>query len=166
MKAAADVRDDMWGWEPTKERVLLVGVGGQKGDERADQYGMEASLAELAQLADTAGLEVVGTVTQRLRAPHPGTYVGKGKLGELRRACGLPSDATNAEASAEEEEEEEEPDDAFFDDDDAFASSDEKNASTSASAFSSDFSVWDERRRSPSGRRFVVTRKSHFLWRR
>ena len=36
MKAAADVRDDMWGWEPTKERVLLVGVGGQKGDERAD----------------------------------------------------------------------------------------------------------------------------------
>ena len=145
MKAAADVRDDMWGWEPTKERVLLVGVGGQKGDERADQYGMEASLAELAQLADTAGLEVVGTVTQRLRAPHPGTYVGKGKLGELRRACGLPSDATNAEASAEEEEEEEEEDDAFFDDDDAFASSDD--AST-------------------SGRRFVVTRKSHFLWRR
>ena len=96
----------MWGWEPTKERVLLVGVGGQKGDERADQYGMEASLAELAQLADTAGLEVVGTVTQRLRAPHPGTYVGKGKLAELRRACGLPSDATKAEASAEEEEEE------------------------------------------------------------
>ena len=142
MKAAADVRDDMWGWEPTKERVLLVGVGGQKGDERADQYGMEASLAELAQLADTAGLEVVGTVTQRLRAPHPGTYVGKGKLGELRRACGLPSDATKAEASAEEEEEEEEPDDAFFDDEDAFASSDD--ASTSASAFSSDFSVWDE----------------------
>ena len=142
MKAAADVRDDMWGWEPTKERVLLVGVGGQKGDERADQYGMEASLAELAQLADTAGLEVVGTVTQRLRAPHPGTYVGKGKLGELRRACGLPSDATKAEASAEEEEEEEEPDDAFFDDDDASASSDDP--STSASAFSSDFSVWDE----------------------
>ena len=141
MKAAADVRDDMWGWEPTKERVLLVGVGGQKGDERADQYGMEASLAELAQLADTAGLEVVGTVTQRLRAPHPGTYVGKGKLGELRRACGLPSDATKAEASAEEEEEEE-PDDAFFDDDDDDGSS--VDASTSASAFSSDFSVWDE----------------------
>ena len=94
MRAAADVRDDMWGWEPTKERVLLVGVGGQKGDEKAGQYGLEASLAELAQLADTAGLEVVGTVTQRLRAPHPGTYVGKGKLAELRRACGLPSDLT------------------------------------------------------------------------
>ena len=138
MKAAADVRDDMWGWEPTKERVLLVGVGGQKGDERADQYGMEASLAELAQLADTAGLEVVGTVTQRLRAPHPGTYVGKGKLGELRRACGLPSDATNAEASAEEEEEEEEEEDDY-----AFASSDDASTASS-SAFSSDFSVWDE----------------------
>jgi len=140
MKAAADVRDDMWGWEPTKERVLLVGVGGQKGDERADQYGMEASLAELAQLADTAGLEVVGTVTQRLRAPHPGTYVGKGKLGELRRACGLPSDATNAEASAEEEEEDEE---GLGFDDDAFASSDDASTASS-SAFSSDFSVWDE----------------------
>jgi len=138
MKAAADVRDDMWGWEPTKERVLLVGVGGQKGDERADQYGMEASLAELAQLADTAGLEVVGTVTQRLRAPHPGTYVGKGKLGELRRACGLPSDATNAEASAEEEEEDEDEDDDY-----AFASSDDASTASS-SAFSSDFSVWDE----------------------
>ena len=134
MKAAADVRDDMWGWEPTKERVLLVGVGGQKGDERADQYGMEASLAELAQLADTAGLEVVGAVTQRLRAPHPGTYVGKGKLGELRRACGLPSDATKVEASADEEVEE-----AFFDDDDDDDASASSDADTDVS-----FSVWDE----------------------
>ena len=132
MKAAADVRDDMWGWEPTKERVLLVGVGGQKGDERADQYGMEASLAELAQLADTAGLEVVGTVTQRLRAPHPGTYIGKGKLGELRRACGLPSDAMKVQASADE---------MFYDDDDDDAS-DDASASAESSEFS--FSVWDE----------------------
>ena len=137
MKAAADVRDDMWGWEPTKERVLLVGVGGQKGDERADEYGMEASLAELAQLADTAGLEVVGTVTQRLRAPHPGTYVGKGKLAELRRACGLPSDATKVEASADEQQD---PEDFFFDDDDVF---DDDDARASSRDFS-DFSVWDE----------------------
>ena len=133
MKAAADVRDDMWGWEPTKERVLLVGVGGQKGDERADQYGMEASLAELAQLADTAGLEVVGAVTQRLRAPHPGTYIGKGKLGELRRACGLPSDATKVQASADE---------MFYDDDDDDDASDDASASAESSEFS--FSVWDE----------------------
>ena len=41
--------------------------------------------------ADTAGLEVVGTLTQRMRGnPHPGTYLGKGKLRELRRMCGLP----------------------------------------------------------------------------
>lgn len=90
----ADVRDDMYGWTPTKERALLVGVGGQRGDETADAYGMDASLAELAQLAETAGLEVVGVVTQRLRAPHPGTYVGKGKLAELRRACGLDPERT------------------------------------------------------------------------
>ena len=90
----ADVRDDMYGWTPTKERALLVGVGGQRGDETADAYGMDASLAELAQLAETAGLEVVGVVTQRLRAPHPGTYVGKGKLAELRRACGLDPEQT------------------------------------------------------------------------
>ena len=90
----ADVREDMYGWTPTKERALLVGVGGQRGDETADAYGMDASLAELAQLAETAGLEVVGVVTQRLRAPHPGTYVGKGKLAELRRACGLDPEQT------------------------------------------------------------------------
>ena len=103
----ADIRDDMWGWEPTKERVLLVGVGGQRGDERADEYGMEASLEELGQLAETAGLEVVGTLTQRLRAPHPGTYIGKGKLAELRRACGLPTreELAAAERAADEEDE-------------------------------------------------------------
>jgi GTP-binding protein HflX len=42
-------------------------------------------LAELAELADTAGARVVGEVTQRLDRPNPATYLGKGKLDELSR---------------------------------------------------------------------------------
>jgi len=41
-------------------------------------------LQELARLADTAGALVVGEVTQRLDRPHPATYLGKGKIDELR----------------------------------------------------------------------------------
>jgi len=48
-----------------------------------DGWSLEGSLAELAQLARTAGAEVVGEVTQRLAAPTPSLYVGKGKLEEL-----------------------------------------------------------------------------------
>lgn len=95
MNQGSDVRDDMYGWIPEKERVLVVGVGGQRGDERENQYGMEASLAELAELAQSAGLEVVATLTQRMKHPHSGTYVGKGKLRELRRLCGLPDRTAN-----------------------------------------------------------------------
>ncbi len=95
MNQRSDVRDDMYGWIPEKERVLVVGVGGQRGDERENQYGMEDSLAELAELAQSAGLEVVATLTQRMKHPHSGTYVGKGKLRELRRLCGLPDRTAN-----------------------------------------------------------------------
>jgi GTPase len=38
----------------------------------------------LARLADTAGAEVVGTLTQQLDRPHPGTYLGSGKVEELK----------------------------------------------------------------------------------
>lgn len=44
----------------------------------------EEHLEELARLADTAGVQVVGTLTQQLDRPHPGTYLGKGKVEELR----------------------------------------------------------------------------------
>jgi len=44
---------------------------------------VEASLAELAQLARTAGIEVVGDVTQRLERPNPATFIGSGKVKEL-----------------------------------------------------------------------------------
>ena len=41
-------------------------------------------LRELAELADTAGATVVGELTQQIDRPHPGTYLGAGKIDELR----------------------------------------------------------------------------------
>ncbi|MCB0071413.1 MAG: GTPase HflX [Caldilineaceae bacterium] len=65
---------------PPAERAVLVGVElhGLPG-----LLSLQDSLEELALLADTAGLEVVGTVTQRLDTPNPATLIGTGKLEEL-----------------------------------------------------------------------------------
>ena len=60
------------------EHVLLVGVQENDGDDTGE------SLQELAELAKTAGAEVVGTVIQKRERIHPGTYVGKGKIDEIR----------------------------------------------------------------------------------
>ena len=59
------------------ERVILVGVSEQDGDDTRD------SIEELAELVKTAGAEVVGTVIQNRESVHPGTYVGKGKVDEI-----------------------------------------------------------------------------------
>lgn len=59
------------------ERVILVGVATSENDDTED------SLAELAELVKTAGAESVATVIQNREAPHPGTYLGKGKIEEL-----------------------------------------------------------------------------------
>ncbi len=45
---------------------------------------LDEHLRELARLADTAGADVVGELTQQLDRPNPGTYLGKGKIDELR----------------------------------------------------------------------------------
>lgn len=47
-------------------------------------WRLEDSLAELAELARTAGVEVVGQTEQRLETINPGTYIGKGKVEELK----------------------------------------------------------------------------------
>lgn len=62
------------------ERAVLVGV--HLRDRTVDQ--VEASLDELEALADTAGAVVVDRVIQRRDAPDPATYIGKGKVSELR----------------------------------------------------------------------------------
>ncbi len=66
--------------EVPQERALLVGAPGKdiEPDVAADH------LEELARLADTAGAIVVGTLRQRLDAPHPKYYIGEGKALELR----------------------------------------------------------------------------------
>jgi GTP-binding protein HflX len=49
---------------------------------------LDDHLRELAELADTAGADVVGELTQQIDRPHPGTYLGKGKIDELRDRVG------------------------------------------------------------------------------
>ena len=61
-----------------EERVILVGVQEGDGDDT------EESVEELAELTKTAGALVVGTVIQKRERIHPGTYVGKGKMEELK----------------------------------------------------------------------------------
>jgi GTPase len=63
------------------ERALLVGAPLKRSNAR---HQVDEHLEELARLADTAGAEVVGTLTQQLDRPHPGTYLGSGKVDELR----------------------------------------------------------------------------------
>jgi GTPase len=66
-----------------RQRALLIGTGfGASSAEDA-----EASLEELALLADTAGAEPVESVLQRRTTPDPATYIGKGKADELREVA-------------------------------------------------------------------------------
>ena len=63
------------------ERAILVGLVTPRQDElKATEY-----LAELAFLADTAGADTVETFLQKLEYPNPRTYVGTGKLEEIKK---------------------------------------------------------------------------------
>lgn len=62
-----------------KEKVILVGVATE------DEKEARISLKELGDLADTAGAEAVATLVQNREQIHPGTYIGKGKIEELRQ---------------------------------------------------------------------------------
>ena len=61
-----------------KERVILIAVDTDGSDQA------ERSLDELGELAKTAGAEVVGRMIQPRENIHPGTYIGKGKILELK----------------------------------------------------------------------------------
>lgn len=63
-----------------QETALLVGIE-LKG--KTSLWPMADSLAELALLADTAGLRVIGALEQRLERPNPATLIGSGKVEEL-----------------------------------------------------------------------------------
>ncbi len=64
--------------EETEERVILVGVSEQEGDDTED------SVTELLELAKTAGAKTVGVLIQKRELRHPGTYIGSGKVIELK----------------------------------------------------------------------------------
>lgn len=70
--------------EPTqrpRERVFMVGVDLFGSDHL---MSLEDSLVELELLANTAGLDVVGQATQKLDHPNPNTFVGAGKVEEIK----------------------------------------------------------------------------------
>ncbi|MSW38559.1 MAG: GTPase HflX, partial [Actinobacteria bacterium] len=79
------------------ERVVLIGVWSSGS---LDQE--ERSMAELALLADTAGSQVLDALIQRRDRPDPATYIGSGKLAELRQivaATGADTVICNGELS-------------------------------------------------------------------
>lgn len=64
--------------EKLEEKVILIAVSTGDGDNAV------ASLDELSELASTAGAVTVGRVIQNREKVHPGTYLGKGKLAEVK----------------------------------------------------------------------------------
>lgn len=64
---------------PVPERAILMGV-----EWRDDGWPIERSLDELERLADTAGAVTVARMTQRLNRPIPKSYIGSGKVEELK----------------------------------------------------------------------------------
>jgi GTPase len=78
-----------------RQRALCVGAGAGHDD-----------LGELGELLRTAGVAVVGEMVQRREQPHPNTYVGPGKVGELRalaQTCDANLIACDDELSARQE---------------------------------------------------------------
>ena len=63
-----------------KERAVLAGVN-------TDAFDAEASIDELAELADTAGAEVLAKFIQNRESPDNAAYLGEGKLREIRDFC-------------------------------------------------------------------------------
>lgn len=69
---------ELFDMKELEERVILVAVS------TSDEDDTEASLDELEELADTAGAMAIGRLVQNREKIHPGTYLGSGKIGELR----------------------------------------------------------------------------------
>ncbi|MBL8057417.1 MAG: GTPase HflX [Anaerolineales bacterium] len=67
--------------KPPQERTFLVGVEVRSAPHL---LGVEDSLSELALLADTAGLNVIGETYQKIDHPDPNTFIGSGKVEDVR----------------------------------------------------------------------------------
>ena len=68
--------------EKKKDRVVLVGLSSPKLERR--EQADEESMKELAALVETAGSESIATVQQTLPSPNPRTFIGEGKVAEIR----------------------------------------------------------------------------------
>ncbi len=68
------------------ERAVLVGIDTGQAHRDGAAIGAEESLRELERLARTAGVEPVATLHQNVRHVSPATYIGKGKVEELKEA--------------------------------------------------------------------------------
>ena len=75
-------KESMQDTNQIRDKVVLAGLNSPvlKKDENADEITME----ELAALVETAGAEVVGTVLQNRASPDPRTFIGEGKVAEVR----------------------------------------------------------------------------------
>ena len=71
-------KEPMFVTEQPIEKAILVGV--DRGDS---EWEVEVSLAELERLVGTAGADVIGTISQKMKAPNPRTFIGKGKVDEV-----------------------------------------------------------------------------------
>lgn len=76
---------DFYETKELKERAILAGVHTGTQDEVKDTT--DSSIAELESLTDTAGAEVVGILVQNKAIIENATYLGEGKLYELKQAC-------------------------------------------------------------------------------
>ncbi|MCL7044332.1 hypothetical protein MKW94_023811 [Papaver nudicaule] len=72
------------GKQVVAEKAYLVGVELKSVSDGS--FSSEESLKELGQLADTAGLTVAGSTYQKLANPNPRTYIGSGKVAEIKTA--------------------------------------------------------------------------------
>ena len=73
------MEDKLFDTSEQKERIIVVGVATSDNDDT------EKSLDELIELGQTAGVETVAKVIQNREKIHPGTYIGKGKIEEVRQ---------------------------------------------------------------------------------
>ncbi|MBS5284950.1 MAG: GTPase HflX, partial [Clostridiales bacterium] len=69
---------ELYDLEQIQEKVILIAVS------TSDEDDTPASLDELEELAETAGAVTAGRVIQNREKVHPGTYLGKGKIDEVR----------------------------------------------------------------------------------
>jgi len=89
-RRAEHQQDKLQGTAPQRERAVLVGTEQQRSARtsaaaRPSTMSGEESLAELERLAETAGVDVAGKALQALRRIHPATFVGAGKVEDIRR---------------------------------------------------------------------------------